>query len=64
MPNTSDYPFNQSPPPRKLVIAGRLSKDKPIRVLRTPKLQSDAERGQGDSINARLHRLLAPRSTK
>lgn len=29
-----------------------------IPVLRTPVLQSDAERGEGDSINSRLHRLI------
>jgi len=29
-----------------------------VRVLVTPPVQTDQERGEGDSINARLHRIL------
>lgn len=63
MPSTNQYPFG--PLPRKLILAGRYGKptrqikqDKDIPVLVTPVLQNDEERGEGDSTNSRLHRLL------
>ena len=65
----SQYPFD-SRVPRKLVIAGKYKRkltqlkeqaDRKrggtMREL-TPPLQSDEERGQGDSTNARLHRII------
>lgn len=65
MPNTNDYPLGTSQvPKRRLIVAGRLSKTTPVRVLRTPPVQNDLERGEGESTNARLHRLLAPREKK
>jgi hypothetical protein len=51
-------------PTRKLVIAGRYKKLKQIQaernvpVLVVPPVQTDEERGQGDSINAKMHRIL------
>lgn len=35
-----------------------------VRKLKTPPVQSDNERQNGDSTNARMARLLAPRRTR
>lgn len=70
--STSQYPFDPRVP-RTVVLRGKYHKPRRIdtapptdEVLRrelTPPILSDDERGQGDSINARLHRILNPKKT-
>ena len=65
---TSNYPFDSQVPTRTVVLRGKYKRPTRINtapptgeVLRrelTPPILTDAERGQGDSINARLHRLI------
>lgn len=66
----SNYPFDNRVP-RRLIIAGRYGHpsrqinagERPgepteVPVLRTPAIQSDSERGEGDSTNSRMHRII------
>jgi hypothetical protein len=65
---TSNYPFDSRVPTRTVVLRGKYRRPKRtntapptgevlMREL-TPPLMTDDERGQGDSVNARLHRIL------
>lgn len=63
MPSTNQYPFE--PLPRRLIFSGRwkrpvrqIKQDKDVPVLTVPPVQTDDERGEGDSVNSRLHRLM------
>lgn len=59
-----DYPMSTDRVPvRKLVLAGRYKKRPIVRTITPTRgaVQNDEERGQGDSINARLHRILRQR---
>ena len=66
--DNSDYPMGTNRVPvRQTVLRGRWSGYRRRRqraeavevpVLITPPVQTDEERGQGDSTNARLHKLL------
>jgi hypothetical protein len=67
---TSQYPFNPRVPTRTVVLRGKYRKPRRtntapptgemLRQEVTPPIQTDEERGQGDSTNARLHRILHP----
>ena len=67
----NSYPFNGEQPVRRCVLRGRYKGEpRPINagerpgepaevpVLRVPPCQTDEERGEGDSVNSRLHRLI------
>jgi|SRR6185503_850962 len=66
----NQYPFDSHVPLRRVVLRGVYRQPKRIAtapltgevLMRelNPPLLSDEERGQGDSVNARLHRILYP----